>query len=103
MRDMEPKNPEDYSPMERWLKKSANPGNKSHYAPWEIQGITEVRYWKDRYLEARRESHQATEALTALMPQSAANRIIELEDAVRELTAEVNRLRSANEFHNDQA
>lgn len=102
MRDMEPKDPEDYSPMERWLKKSANPGDKSHYAPWETQGITEVRYWKDRYLEARRESNQATEALTALMPQSAGNRIVELEDVVRELTAEIARLRKANDFMNDQ-
>ena len=103
MRDMEPKDPGDYSPMERWLKKSAEPSNKRHYAPWEMQGITELRYWKDRYLEARRESKQATDALTELLPSSAGERIIELEDAVRELTAEIAKLRSGRDFMHEQA
>lgn len=33
------------------------------YHPWRLLGKTEAQYWKDNYLEARRESFALTQAL----------------------------------------
>lgn len=39
---------------------------KSQYRPWESQGISEVQYWRNAYLESRKEIAIVDETLTNL-------------------------------------
>lgn len=44
------------------------PEDKNEYRPWESMGITELAYWKQRYIEARQELGALTEPAPVVEP-----------------------------------
>lgn len=52
--------------VRRTAEQTGGSDDRNEYRPWEVEGITEIQYWRRRYLELSKKNHTQAERIAEL-------------------------------------